>query len=481
MRIEILVIGSGPGGLLAATLLAENGCDVILLEKGVLKVEDVEPYSKEELQSLYNQSGVSVALGNPRVVFAEGCCVGGGSEINSGLYHRLPESVFEEWQQHYEIQGYNYDSLKNHFQAVEKDLSVSFLPYPASDASLKLKDGAEKLNWNVREIPRWVKYTKLSETEFQSEKQTMSEVYLSRFLKAGGKLFSETEATLIDRQDSSNFWKVSIRTENQELMTQGVKDIHAKYIFVAGGSVFSPTLLLKSSLGQNIGKSLRMHVTAKVTAEFSEKVNYKGMGVPVHQVKEFSPKFSFGGSISSLPFLAVSLIDYPEILAKIEGLWEHMAVYYAMASVGVGNIRIIPKVAKPIVTYKLNSGELRQISEATRLLSKLLFAAGAKRLMPVQPNASVINNPDELYKLPNKLDAKNANLMTIHLMGSCPSGENMDKCAVNSFGKLHGESSIYVCDASILCASTTVNPQGSIMAMVRNNVHAFLEDTVRKR
>lgn len=481
MRTQVLVVGSGPGGLLAATLLAENGHEVILLDKGILKSREIEPYSREELQTLYNQSGVSVALGNPRVVFAEGCCVGGGSEVNSGLYHRLPESIFNEWKQQYDIQGYDYKDLKEHFETVERDLSVSLLPYDASAASLKLKVGAEKLNWDVREIPKWVKYTKCSKNDIKSEKQSLSVVYLPRFLKAGGKLFSETEVVYLEKQDSSGRWQVSIRTKNQDLMKQDVTGFQADFVFVAGGSVFSPTLLMKSNIGRNIGKSLRMHVTAKVIAEFDEKVNHPGMGVPVHQVKEFSPKFSFGGSISSLPYLAVALIDYPELLTNLEGLWEHLAVYYAMASVGVGNIRVIPKVAKPIVTYKLNSGELRQMSEATRLLSKLLFAAGAKRLMPVQPNASAINSPDELYKLPNKLDAKNANLMTIHLMGSCPSGENMAKCAVNSFGKLHGESNIYVCDASILCASTTVNPQGAIMAMVRNNVHAFLEDTVRTR
>ena len=42
-----------------------------------------------------------------------------------------------------------------------------------------------------------------------------------------------------------------------------------------------------------------MHPTIKVIAEFDEIVNFKNMGVPVHQVKEFSPLISFGCSISS--------------------------------------------------------------------------------------------------------------------------------------------------------------------------------------
>jgi len=53
-------------------------------------------------------------------------------------------------------------------------------------------------------------------------------------------------------------------------------------------------------------------------------------------------------------------------------------------------------------------------------------------------------------------------------------GENKDRCAVNSFGKVHGWEDLYVSDGSILCDSPGVNPQGSIMALARRNAIHFL-------
>ena len=41
----------------------------------------------------YRNGGQTVALGRNKIAYVEGRCVGGGSEINSGLYHRTPPEV----------------------------------------------------------------------------------------------------------------------------------------------------------------------------------------------------------------------------------------------------------------------------------------------------------------------------------------------------------------------------------------------------
>ena len=52
-----------------------------------------------------------------------------------------------------------------------------------------------------------------------------------------------------------------------------------------------------------------MHPSFKFTAEFDEEVNFENMGVPVHQIKEFSPNISMGCSISSRPHIGLGLIE----------------------------------------------------------------------------------------------------------------------------------------------------------------------------
>ena len=86
-----------------------------------------------------------------------------------------------------------------------------------------------------------------------------------------------------------------------------------------------------------------------------------------------------------------------------------------------------------------------------------------------------LRSPSDLDRIPMPLTRSLTNLMTIHVFSSCPMGENLDRCPVDSFGKVHGVDSLYLADASLLCTAPTVNPQGTIMAVVRRNLLHYLD------
>jgi len=99
LRADIVVIGSGPGGAIASALLAEAGRDVMLLEEGpFLPLASASHFSREEIVQKYRNGGLTVSMGRDKVAYVEGRCVGGGSEINRGLYHRTPPEVLDAWQ-----------------------------------------------------------------------------------------------------------------------------------------------------------------------------------------------------------------------------------------------------------------------------------------------------------------------------------------------------------------------------------------------
>ncbi|MGL4500300.1 MAG: NAD(P)-binding protein, partial [Planktothrix sp.] len=80
LKVEIAVIGSGPGGAITACLLAEAGRDVLLIEEGAyLSLESCEPFSVEEMIQKYRNGGLTAAFGQPKIQYVEGRCVGGGS------------------------------------------------------------------------------------------------------------------------------------------------------------------------------------------------------------------------------------------------------------------------------------------------------------------------------------------------------------------------------------------------------------------
>jgi choline dehydrogenase-like flavoprotein len=215
---------------------------------------------------------------------------------------------------------------------------------------------------------------------------------------------------------------------------------------------------------------LQLHPTVKVVAKFREPVNSAQMGVPVHQVKEFAPRLSFGCSISTLPYLALGLLDHPKAGRGLAKSWPCMANYYAMiTSQGRGKIRTLGRFREPLVRYELAEADMTVLAEGLRKLSQILFEAGGASIYPVVSGVGPLHTVDDIKKLPSLLPTGRANLMTIHLFSSCPMGEDKTKCATDSFGRVHGFKNLFIADASLLCSAPGVNPQGSIMAIARRN------------
>ena len=128
-RPEILVVGSGPGGAVTAAELARGGRNVLVLEEAPApRHPDPRAFGMREMVERYRGGGVTPALGPAPVNYVEGRCLGGGSEINSGLYHRAPPAVLASWRAEYGVQELGDHELAPHFAAVEADRRRPRLP-----------------------------------------------------------------------------------------------------------------------------------------------------------------------------------------------------------------------------------------------------------------------------------------------------------------------------------------------------------------
>lgn len=465
LRCEIAVVGSGPGGAITACLLAEAGRDVLLIEEGpFLSLDSCESFSRDEMLQKYRNGGQTVAFGKNKIAYVEGRCVGGGSEINSGLYHRTPPEILDLWRREFQVDGLAEKDLLPHFEACERDVSVSVMPGALPPASLKLHDGATRLGWKSLEVPRWFRY----DADGSGKRQSMTETFVPRFLRARGKLLPDSRVLRIHRDGAQ--WQLTARHGHA-----GALRIQAGTVFLCAGAVQTPALLRRSGITRNIGDSLRLHPTVKLTAAFPESVNSADMGVPVHQVKEFSPRLSFGCSVSTPAYLALGMMDHPSHSSEVRENWTRMANYYAMITgEGRGTVRTLGRFRDPLVRYRLTEQDRRDLGDGLHKLAQILFASGATALYPAVGRAKPVTRPDEINQWPNALPSGLANLMTIHLFSSCPMGENKSRCATDSFGLVHGMDQLYIADASLLCTAPGVNPQGSIMALARRNALHFL-------
>ena len=461
---EIVVIGSGPGGAITAALLAEAGREVMLIEAGPeLALEDTPEFSRAEMERKYRNGGITAAFGKTKISYVEGRCVGGGSEINAGLYHRTPETILQRWHDEFALDGATMGELKPFFEANERELSVSPLQGEHPMASLKMREGAAKMGWSSMEVPRWFKYD--GPNDKIGKKQSMTRTFIPRAQQAGANLLTDTRVAKLSRAGTE--WIVRCERGEDRFA------IRCKTVFVCAGAIHTAALLRRSGITQNIGNSLRMHPTVKVVARFPETVNSRDMGVTVEQIKEFSPRLGFGVSVSRAPYISLSMLDQ-EQQRVVDERWQNMAIYYAMITGGNGRVRNVPGYRDPLVSYALGEDDMRNLAEGARKLSQLLLAAGAEELYSTVRGFPPLRSTGDLQKLPDALPIGRASLMSVHLFSSCPMGENKEMCAADSFGSLHGHDNLYINDGSLLCTAPGVNPQGSIMAFARRNVTHFL-------
>lgn len=467
---EILVIGSGPGGCVSATEFVRAGRSVLMVEEGRhLPLSATRHFSCDEMLQKYRGAGVGVAMGRPKLAWVEGRCVGGGSEINRGLYHRTPDYILDQWARDYRVERIGPERMAPHFEACEEVAKVQYVPGKASEASRLMERGAQAKGWTTIEAPRLFRY---DADDGRGMKQSMTETFVGRFLALGGQLMPSTRISKIERR--ADGWLAS-GYHQQENGEAARLEIRADAIVVACGAVQTPALLRRSGIRHNIGNSLRFHPMVKIVAEFDHDVNDPGDFDPVHQIKEFEPRLGMGCSIAAAPMLGVALSARPDHWAMVGERARRMGIYYVQSAGGAATIRNIPGFAEPLVRIRFAPEELALLGRGLRLLSEAMFAAGAIRIFPCVDGYPDLSGPDDIASLPPSLRAADGAMTSVHVFSSCPMGEDDERTATDSFGKVHGTKGLYISDASLLCTPTVANPQGTVMAVAHRNALEALE------
>ena len=469
LATEVLVVGSGAGGATTAALLAEAGIDVLIVEEGPWVDQDtVTPFSLEQMDQQYRSGGVTVALGLPSIAYTEGRCAGGGTEVNSGLYFRPPVEMIDQWRHTHRIDALDTDEIGRIADEVEAALSVSIVPGKPTPASEILRRGAEMLQWRHSEIPRWMVYPPGGDA-VTGKRQSMTRTYLPRAFAAGARMVAQCRVDKLVRQGAGDVVAHVTYADG----TTGA--IHCRSVFVCGGAIQTPALLQRSGLRKHIGGNLAVHPTVKLSARFADEVNVPD-DVPVHQVKEFAPDLSFGGSASHPGLVALALSDQWATFSSAVEQWRRISIYYAaITSEGRGRVQAVPGLRDPLVTYRLTGRDRALLRSGLGRLALLMLEAGAEEVYPAFRGAPIVRDRTDLAVMQDRFAASKASVMTVHLCSTVPLGEDTSRCGANSFGRVHGTDDVWVNDASLLPSAPGVNPQATVMAFAIRNARHFID------
>lgn len=459
--VEHLVVGSGAGGALTAALLAEAGRDVLVLEEGPwIDPTDVELFSLDQMARQYRSGGVTPALGRPPVAYVEGCCVGGSTEVNIGIFQMAGADTFDRWRQTYRVDDLSEHSLAPYARANDEVLAAQRYPWPYPKASRALFEGAEAVGCDAPEVTRCYSY----ETG-KPVKQSMTRTYLPRALAAGARVEAGRR---VERLVLRGGRAAGVHT------ARGI--VEAENVWLCAGAVGTATLLQRSGIRRRVGATLRMHPTLKMAARFDEPTD-AAADVAVHQVKPDGKKYFFGGSVSRPGQVALTLSDDWARNRTHVGDWDHMAVYYVALSAGRGRVIAVPGVRDPVVTYRITGSEMKMLGEGMVLLGRLLFAGGADTVFPAVRGCGALSDSKQTDSLASAVTAARASVMTVHLFSTTPMGENEELCPVDSYGRVRGTEALRVNDASLLPDAPGTNPQATVMAIAARNVAHWLAAT----
>ena len=461
---DAVVVGSGAGGSLAFQHYVSKGLKVLMLEEGTDTLSSVKSFSVSEITyKLYRNGGLRIALGLPSLTIGEGKAIGGGTEINGGLFWRTPDYVLQTWL--HLAPFVDQDEYKGEFAKLEQELGVSVQQTRAGFDldSEKLDLGSKALGWKICNVPRLVvgcERRNLCPSGCPSgAKQSMSRTIISNTLENGGYIKANIRIESLSKQGDL-LVLLSNNSEQKEILT--------KKVVISAGAIETPRILRRSRLIRPMVSRIGFHSNLKVIAKFSEDIYSEKGTIFTKQIQEFlEDGIVIMASNFRIPYLAMASshlngAEYSDLLKDMPNLAMYTVQVKTDSVIRDFKIPFLGFI--PIIIWK--NSDKKKVRQALNYTSQVLFAAGANYIvLPFSKDKKCYNLAEAINKI-KKLRFSTLNITTVHLMSSLGLSTNVQS-ALDDSAHLKTNPQIQVLDASILPTTVGESPQGSIMAMVR--------------
>jgi choline dehydrogenase-like flavoprotein len=485
---NVVIVGSGAGGAVAAEMLARAGLRVVVLEEGppVTRIDVVGHPPAERLFQFYRDGGLTFTLGTPVMSLPMGCAVGGTTVVNSGTCFRTPDFVLASWSAS-GITAVDPDAMAPWFDEVEEVLDVQPVPENVLGANGDvMRRGAQELGLSGGPIRRNIRgchgHGVCAFVCPVDAKQAMHVSYLPRASTEGALVYSGVKVRSIRLVAGRAAGVVADVLDPATGRKVGTLQVDARATVLSAGAIFSPALLARQHLGNSsgqLGRNLVIHPGAGTTARFEEPLNaWRGTMQSYYVDEKLSdgvlleatfPPPGLGYSAGSLPGWGPG--------KELFALYPYMASSGSIVSdAGVGRVRPLGRNAVAI-QYNLTREDAAKVVEGIAMSAEIFFAAGAKEVYPMLPGLSTLTSPAEVRHVRDgHWRPSDLHLSAYHPMGSARMGADPSNSVVNSYGRVWDVPDLFVFDASVLPSSSHVNPQITIMALVARMAARLADD-----
>jgi long-chain-alcohol oxidase len=479
LTCDVVIVGSGAGGGCAAAILAAAGSDVVVLERGDYRNEsDFSQIEGEGLRDLYLYGATLTTVDGGIRLFA-GSTLGGGTVVNWATSWRTPEPVLREWAQVSGVDAFVSGEIEESLDAVCARLNVNLDSSASGPRDELMEDGLKRLDWHVGAMPRNVKGCTQDEAcGFCTygcrigAKQSSLITYLQDAFDSGARIVTGADARRVCVEDG-RATGVFAKVQGHDV------EVRARTVVVAAGSLETPALLLRSGLGGQVGRNLRLHPATTVAGVFDDDVGmWGGVGQARYSNQLGGPwGGGYGPTLETGPAHAGAWAT----VLPWSGASDHRALMgaYKKTSVvgfpsrerGAGRVKI-DRDGVVRVHYRVNAEDERRIADGVVAAGKVLEAAGARRIFTLhhQPISYQPDGTSAHERWAHETRARGyrkgqLRFFSMHQMGSCRMGIDPTTSAIDADNESHEVRDLFVMDASTFPTPSGVNPMISIYAI----------------
>lgn len=478
---DVVVVGSGAGGAVVATLLAEAGRRVVVLEEGpYYRAADYQRFKPSEaVRRIFREAGMVTAFGvgqTPIISITMGRAVGGSSVITGGVCFRIPGEVHGRWVRDLGLSELSERDLEAAYESVEERLNVREVPERMrSESTNRFVEGARRLGIEMRAIRRNTGdacegNARCNFTCPAGAKRSVDVAYLPSAVERGARVVSDA---LVDRivVQRGRAAGVEGRLLGGERGAPSHRfRVRAPVVVAACGTLHTPLLLGATGVGAGsgvLGNHVTLHPAARVVARFDDAVNgWDGALQSVYSDHFAAEGIKLVGVYSAVNVLAAGLPGVgPALRRRVRSL-PQCAVFGAMIHDDGGG-RVRPGLGRePVLWYEMAPRDLARLRRAVTRLSEVAIAAGAREVYaPVFGLPPIRTVDDALAMERTRIDARRIECMAFHPLGSARVANDRRRGIVDQSGECFELPGLFVADGSILPTSIGVNSQVPIMAM----------------
>ncbi|HKB51223.1 MAG TPA: GMC family oxidoreductase N-terminal domain-containing protein [Solirubrobacterales bacterium] len=482
---DVVIVGSGAGGAVAAATLAEAGLDVIVLEAGESYNRDNYPENQlDAIASLYRDGGLTIAEGRPPIPVPVARAVGGTTVINSGTCFRAPERVLECWRDRYGVEW--ADRLDPDFAEAEEFLRVTPLDPERMGRNGQLAmEGATAIGASGGPISRNAgNCDQCSSCPYGCRidaKRGMHVSYMPRAVAAGARLRTGVEARrIVVENGRATGVRCVLRSSEKLNGNRRPYTVRARRAtIVAGGALGTPELLLRSGIGGGqVGRNLHIHPACWVGAHYGEEVRgWEGVMQSYYVDEWESERVLLEATFTPLPFGGAwlqgsgrehqqAILDFGHVSSIGVQLTDESAGRVGIAR--DGSIR---------ASYRLSDEDAQRVVFGIARAAEIHFAAGATEVYPNIGRAPVLRPGGVAEFEATRFKPSELRLEAFHPMGTARIAADPTEGVCAADGSVNGVAGLHVADASLFPTAVGVNPMMTIIAFAKRVAAGLAEAT----